>query len=114
MIPTGMMRIKAIVSSLNPLTVSASGQVAPATYSVLYTPIVYVESAYRNQHLNNMGLDVWEKTIITAPWFPNLLNGMRVGLVDGLVNTVYQIESIEDDRSRHRWVKMVLVRAEKQ
>lgn len=114
MIPMGMMRVKATVATVAQATVDSAGQSIPGSATTLYTPIVFVESAFRQDHKNDDGLAVWERTYIIAPWYPGIKAGMRVTLTDGSDTTVYQIEGVEDDRNKHRFVKMSLIRAEEQ
>ena len=114
MIPTGMMRVKAVVTGLTSATPDATGQNTLVVTTVLYSPVVFIESAIRSDHMDGMGLGVNEKTIIHAPWYPGIKNGMIVTITDGAVTTGYQIESIEDDRMKHRQVKLLCVRAENQ
>ena len=114
LIPTGMMRVKAVVTGLTSATPDVTGQNALVFTTVLYSPVVYIESAIRSDHMDVLGLGVNEKTIIHAPWYPGLKNGMVVSITDGAVTTAYQIESIEDDRMKHRQVKLLCVRAENQ
>jgi len=109
-----MMRVKAVVSGLTSATTDATGQNSFSVTTVLYSPVVFIESAIRSDHMDVLGLGVNEKTIIHAPWYPGLLNGMSVAITDGAVTTTYQIESIEDDRMKHRQVKLLCVRAENQ
>ena len=112
MIPMGMMRVKATISSVAVNTFDSVGQKIIGLQTLLYTPIVHVESAERNDKMNNMGKAVVEMTYIKAPWYPGLKNGMIVVLTDGAVTTTYQIQSIEDDRMKHRFVRLGLTRAE--
>ena len=109
------MRVKATVKSVTTSTVDAStGQIAYNVSTTVYSPVVFVESAIRSDHMDVLGLGVNEKTIIHAPWYPGLKAGMTITLEDGGVNTLYNIESIEDDRMKHRQVKILCVRAERQ
>lgn len=112
MIPMGMMRVKAAISSVAVNTFDSLGQKVVGATALLYTPIVHVESAERNDKVNNMGKAVVEMTYIKAPWYPGLKSGMIVVLTDDLVTTTYQIQSIEDDRMKHRFVRLGLTRAE--
>ena len=112
MIPMGMMRVKAAISSVAVNTFDTLGQKIIGDPTLLYTPIVHVESAERNDKVNNMGKAVVEMTYIKAPWYPGLKNGMIVVLTDDSVTTTYQIQSIEDDRMKHRFVRLGLTRAE--
>ena len=108
----GMMRVKAAISSVAVNTFDTLGQKIIGATTLLYTPIVHVESAERNDKVNNMGKAVVEMTYIKAPWYPGLKNGMIVQITDGAVVTTYQIQSIEDDRMKHRFVRLGLTRAE--
>lgn len=112
MIPMGMMRVKATISSVAVSTFDSVGQKIVGASTVLYTPVVHVESAEREDKMNNMGKAVVEMTYIKAPWYPGLKNGMFVVLTDGSVSTSYSIQSIEDDRMKHRFVRLGLTRAE--
>ncbi len=112
MIPMGMMRIKAEIYTQTVSTFDAAGQWFVSATTLLYTQIVHVESAERNDKVNNMGKAVVEMTYIKAPWYPGLENGMVVYLIDGAVSTAYHIQSIEDDRMKHRFVRLGLTRAE--
>lgn len=108
----GMMRVKAAISSQTVTTFDAAGQRIVSGSTLIYTPIVHVESAERNDKVNNMGKAVVEMTYIKAPWYPGLKNGMIVVLTDGAVSTSYHIQSIEDDRMKHRFVRLGLTRSE--
>ena len=108
----GMMRVKAAISSVAVNTFDTLGQKIVGATALLYTPIVHVESAERNDKVNNMGKAVVEMTYIKAPWYPGLKNGMIVVLTDDQTTTTYQIQSIEDDRMKHRFVRLGLTRAE--
>ena len=112
LIPMGMMRVKATISSVAVSTFDSVGQKITGGLTVLYTPVVHVESAEREDKMNNMGKAVVEMTYIKAPWYPGLKNGMIVQITDGAVVTTYQIQSIEDDRMKHRFVRLGLTRAE--
>lgn len=108
------MRVKAVVSGFTSETLDDTGQSTVLVSTVLYSPMVFIESAIRTDHMNVYALGVYEKTIIHAPWYPGIKNGMSVNITDGSVTTSYQIESIEDDRMKHRQVKLLCVRAENQ
>ena len=108
----GMMRVKAAISSVAVNTFDTLGQKIVGATALLYTPIVHVESAERNDKVNDMGKAVVEMTYIKAPWYPGLKNGMIVVLTDDQTTTTYEIQSIEDDRMKHRFVRLGLTRAE--
>lgn len=78
----------------------------------LNTVVGFVESNDRYDNMLNMGEGTFEKTKIIFPWFSGLKTGDSVVITDGSVDTLYQIESIEDDRNKHRQLKCWLVRSE--
>jgi transcription antitermination factor NusG len=113
MIPTGMMRIKMGFTRRAVASIDDVGQATLSPSSTtLNTVVGFVESNDRYDDKLNSGLGANEKTHIVVPWFSGLKNGDQVTLTDGSITTLYQIESIEDDRNKHRQLRLVIVRAE--
>lgn len=112
MIPTGMMRIKMLFQRRAVLAIDDVGQANLASNTTLNTVVGFVESNDRYDDKLNSGIGAEEKTHIVVPWFSGLKTGDTVILTDGLTTTLYQIESIEDDRNKHRQLRLVIIRAE--
>ena len=112
MIPTGMMRIKMVFSRRAVASIDDVGQATLVSATTLNTVVGFVESNNRYDDKLNSGIGTEEKTHIVVPWFSGLKTGDQVTLTDGATTTLYQIESIEDDRNKHRQLRLVIVLAE--
>ena len=112
MIPTGMMRIKMVFSRRAVTSIDDVGQATLIFTTTLNTVVGFVESNDRYDDKLNSGIGAEEKTHIVVPWFSGLKTGDQVTLTDGATSTLYQIESIEDDRNKHRQLRLVIIRAE--
>jgi len=112
MIPTGMMRINMAFTRRAVASIDDVGQATLGTITILNTVVGFVESNDRYEDKLNSGIGANEKTHIIVPWFSGLKTGDIVSLTDGSVVTGYQIESIEDDRNKHRQLRLVIIRAE--
>lgn len=113
MIPTGMMKQKMTFTRKVPTGRDDYGQaMLPASTTTLKTLVGFVESSDRHDGMLNSGEGTFERVRIIFPWFTGLLTGDQVLLLDGSVTTLYQIESIEDDRNKHRQLRCWLVKSE--
>jgi len=112
MIPTGMMRIKMLFTRRSVSSIDDVGQAVLGTTTTLNTVVGFVESNNRYDDKLNSGIGTDEKTHIVIPWFAGLKTGDQVALTDDVTVTNYQVESIEDDRNKHRQLRLVIIRAE--
>ena len=94
------------------LSIDDVGQASLGNTTNLNTVVGFVESNDRYDDKLNSGIGTEEKTHIIGPWFSGLKTGDQVTITDGSTTTLYQIESIEDDRYKHRQLRLVIIRAE--
>jgi hypothetical protein len=105
------MKTKMVITS-KAETLDSYGQAIIGSATTIATVVGWVDTAERDDKSVNSGQAVIERTNVVIPWYPNLKAGYIVTLTDGSDTTVYQIESIQDDRNKHRQLRLGLTRSE--
>lgn len=103
--------------STQTLTLDSLGQGTLGALSVYATLVGHVERQDRSDDLEGQQLAGQGIMFVTIPWISTVKLGDSLTITDSSLSPttqVWSISSIEDDRQRHRWLRLKLTRDEAQ
>ena len=110
MMPVGMMRTRMTWIEITASTADSIGQ-ATTLHSTPVELVGHVEQEMMRDARWNIALAANEDLQVVVPWIVGMLVGHQLVVYDGSTGTTYQIARIEDDRKRHRWLRLGLSRS---